>query len=146
MAEVKNSFSNTIDSLVKGMDGFVSSKTVIGEPVVIGGTTILPLVDVTFGMGAGTYGSDKKRRAGGGVGGKVSPTAVIVLQNGSARLVNIKNVDGVSKLLDMVPDFVNSFMSRKSAPKDPEEAAAYQEARAEAEEDLRGKLNLDEDQ
>ncbi len=145
MADGKTSFSNTIDSLVKGMDGFLSSKTVIGEPVVLGSTTILPLMDVTFGMGAGTFGSDKKRRAGGGVGGKVSPTAVIVLQNGSARLVNIKNVDGVSKLLDMVPDFVNSFMNRKSAPADPEEAAAYTDARAQAEEDLREKLNLEEE-
>ena len=29
-----------------------------------------------------------------------------------AKLVNIKNQDGVTKILDMVPDFVNKFASR----------------------------------
>ena len=42
---------------------------------------------------------------------------MLVLQNGTARLVNIKNQDTVTKLLDMVPDLVNKF-TKSSGPED----------------------------
>ena len=48
----------------------------------------------------------------GGWGGKIMPSAVLVIQNGTTKLVNIKNQDGVTKILDMVPDFVNKFTSK----------------------------------
>ena len=42
----------TLGSMFKGMDGFISSKSVVGEPVYVGDTIIIPLVDVNFGMAA----------------------------------------------------------------------------------------------
>ena len=107
----KNTFQTTVESLMKGMDGFVSSKTVVGEPLQMGETIILPLVDVSFGMGAGAFNADKKERSGGGIGGKITPSAVIVIQDGKTKLVNIKNQDTVTKLLDMVPDVIDRFTS-----------------------------------
>lgn len=105
-----NSFSETMSSLFKGMDNFVSSKTVVGDAVTIGDTIILPLVDVTFGVAGGAFAEDnKKNSGGGGLGGKITPSAVLVIQNGHTRLVNIKNQDGITKILDMVPDIVNRF-------------------------------------
>ena len=109
MAENKNTFQTTVGSLMKGMDGFVSSKTVVGEPIQVGETIILPLVDVSFGMGAGAFCGEKKKNSGGGIGGKMSPSSVLVIQNGTTKLVNVKNQDGLTKVLDMVPDFVNRF-------------------------------------
>ena len=50
-----NSFETTVTSLVKGMDSFLTSKTVVGDPIQIGETIILPLVDVSFGIGAGSF-------------------------------------------------------------------------------------------
>ena len=94
------------------MDSVVSSKTVVGDAIHINGTIILPLVDVSFGIGAGSFNAEKKDRTGGGIGGKITPSAVLVIQNGTTKLVNIKNQDGVTKILDMVPDFVNKFASR----------------------------------
>ena len=82
MAENKNTFQTTVESLMKGMDGFVSSKTVVGEPIQVGETIILPLVDVSFGMGAGAFCGEKKKNSGGGIGGKMSPSSVLVIQNG----------------------------------------------------------------
>lgn len=46
------------------------------------------------------------------MGGKIMPSAVLVIQNGTTKLVNIKNQDGITKILDMVPDFVNKFTSK----------------------------------
>ena len=41
---------------------------------------------------------------------KMSPSAVLVIQNGVTRLVNIKHQDAVTKVIDMVPDLVNRFV------------------------------------
>ena len=113
MAENKNTFQTTVESLMKGMDSFVSSKTVVGEPIQVGETIILPLVDVSFGMGAGAFCGEKKKNSGGGIGGKMSPSSVLVIQNGHTRLVNIKNQDTITKILDMVPDVIDKFTGDK---------------------------------
>ena len=41
----------------------------------------------------------------------MSPSAVLVINNGTSRIVNIKNQDTVTKIIDMVPDLVNKFSS-----------------------------------
>ena len=102
--EKENNFKDTVNSLFKGMDGFVSAKTVVGDAIHVGDTIILPLVDVSFGVGAGAFEGDKKNN------GKMTPCAVLVIQNGTTKLVNVKNQDGLTKVLDMVPDFVNRFI------------------------------------
>ncbi len=109
MAVNENNFKETVNSLFKGMDSFVSAKTVVGDAIHMGNTIILPLVDVSFGVGAGAFSSDNKNNGGGGLGGKMTPCAVLVIQDGNTKLVNIKNQDGLTKVLDMVPDFVNRF-------------------------------------
>ena len=106
-----NSFNNTVESLFKGMDSFITTKTVVGDAIHIGDTIILPLVDVSFGVAAGAF--SKKNNGAGGMGGKINPSAVLVIQNGVTKLVNIKNQDGMTKILDMVPDFINKFTSGK---------------------------------
>ena len=69
-------------------------------------------MDVSFGVAAGAFSQEKKNNGAGGMGGKIMPSAVLVIQNGTTKLVNIKNQDGVTKILDMVPDFVNKFTSK----------------------------------
>ena len=107
-----NSFHTTVESLFKGMDSFITTKTVVGDAIHIGDTIILPLVDVSFGVAAGAFSQEKKNNGAGGMGGKIMPSAVLVIQNGTTKLVNIKNQDGITKIIDMVPDFVNKFTSK----------------------------------
>ena len=104
-----NQFSSTVEALFKGMDNFITTKTVVGEAVKVGDTIILPLVDVTCGMAAGAFAQTAKNSGAGGMSAKMSPSAVLVIQNGVTKLVNIKHQDAVTKVLDMVPDFVNKF-------------------------------------
>ncbi len=113
MADENNNFKATVESLFRGMDGVISSKTVVGDAIHINGTIILPLVDVSFGIGAGSFSGEKKERGMGGIGGKMSPSAVIVIQDGRTKLVNIKNQDTITKILDLVPDVVDRFTSGK---------------------------------
>ncbi len=113
MANNNNNITEVVNTLIKGMDGFLTSKTVVGEATKIDDTIILPFVDVSFGVGAGEFNNDKKSNGGGGLSGKMSPSAVLVIQKGSTRLVNIKNQDSMTKILDMVPDLVNKFTAKK---------------------------------
>lgn len=111
--EENNKFNTTVEALFRGMDSVVSSKTVVGDAIHIGDTIILPLVDVSFGIGAGTFQGDKKGKSGGGLGGKMTPCAVLVIQNGKTKLVNIKNQDTITKLLDMIPEVADRFAEKK---------------------------------
>lgn len=114
MAE--NSFNSTVESLFKGMDTFITTKTVVGDAVRFDdGTIVLPLVDVSFGVAAGAFSNEneKKNNGGGGMGGKIQPSAVLVIKDGSSKLVNVKNQDGITKILDMVPDFIDKFSKKK---------------------------------
>lgn len=134
-----NNFNTTVQSLFKGMDSFITTKTVIGEAVHIGDTIILPLIEVSFGVGAGAFNQEKKNSAGGGLGGKITPSAVLVIQNGNTKLVNVKNQDSITKILDMVPELVDKFTSIGSAKKSSEADDAAKKAAAD---DLSEKLNL----
>lgn len=112
-------FNEVVESLLKGMDGFLSSKTVVGEATKIGDTVIVPFVDVSFGVGAGEFRGEKKDNGAGGLTGKMAPSAVLVISNGTTRLVNIKNQDSITKILDMVPDLVNHFSAKKAGENGP---------------------------
>ena len=109
-----NNFNNIVQSMLKGMDGFLSTKTVVGEPVTIGDTIIVPFVDVSFGMGAGNVTKEKEDGGAGGMNGKMTPNAVLIISNGTTRLVSIKNQDSFSKIIDMVPDIVNKVASKNN--------------------------------
>ena len=121
-------FDATVAALFKGMDGFLSAKTVVGEPITVNDTIILPLVDVSFGIAAGAGNSENKNKAGGGMGGKMSPSAVLVIHDGITRLVNVKNQDTVTKLIDMVPEIIEKFKKKNEEHEDPAVEKAVEEA------------------
>ncbi|MGN0383914.1 MAG: GerW family sporulation protein [Eubacterium sp.] len=99
---------NTVESLLKGMENFITTKTVVGEAITVGDSVILPLADVSFGLGAGTFSQNSQNNAGG-MGGRITPSAVLIIKDGTSKLVNIKQQDGLTKILDMVPDIVDKF-------------------------------------
>ena len=101
--------NTTVESLFKGMDSFISTKTVVGEPTTVGDTIIVPLAEVSFGVAAGAMVENNKNNEAGGMGGKIVPSAVLIISNGSTRLVNVKNQDAITKILDMVPDLLDRF-------------------------------------
>lgn len=134
MAE--NYFTSTVEALFKGMDAFVTTKTVVGDAVKVDDTIIVPLVDVSCGMAAGSFAENAKHNGAGGMSAKMSPSAILIIQDGVTKLVNIKQQDAVTKILDMVPDFVNKFAggSKEVSPealKVAQEMAAAEEKKAE---------------
>ena len=126
-----NQFTDSVQALLKGLDGFISERTVVGNPITVNNTVILPLMDVQIGVGAGAYAA-KSNGTAGGMGAKMSPTALLLIQDGAARLIRITNQDAVSKVIDMVPDIVDRFKAKKVAD-DPDVDRKVEEIKAEAE-------------
>ena len=130
MRMAENKFNDAVGTMLKGLDGFVSARTVIGDPVSVSGATIIPLVDVSFGMGAGAFSGEKN----GGVTGKIEPTAVLIIQNGTTRLVDIKNSDTLSKILEFAPNVVDRITNAFSGKKDDAVDAAVDDIKKQAQE------------
>ena len=107
------------EDLLKAMENFITTKSVVGEPIVIGETIILPMADVSFGMALGTF--SKGDNGTGGVGGKITPSAVLVIKDGSSKLISVKDQDGFTRIIDMVPDIVNKFTNKEDDTIDDED-------------------------
>jgi len=107
---------------LKGANALMSTKTVVGEATKIDDTIIVPLVDVSFGVGAGASRNGGKDGGAGGLSGKMTPSAVLLIKNGQTKLVNIKNQDSVTKILDMIPDLVDKFTTKEEPMMSDEDA------------------------
>ncbi len=118
----ESKFNSVVESLLHGMNSILATKTVVGEATKVEDTIILPLVDVSFGVGAGASDTDKKNGGAGGFGARMSPSAVLVIKNGSTKLVNIKNQDAITKVLDLVPDIMDRFSAKKENFMDDDDA------------------------
>ena len=121
-------FQNNINSLFRGMEEFITTKTVVGEPMRVGDAILIPLVDVSFGMMASAKAEPQRHNGGGGMGGKIVPSALLIIKDGTTRLVNIRNQDSVSRLIDMAPDLINRFMPGGGSGTSSEEERAMKDA------------------
>ena len=124
MAENKenNSFQDNVEALFRGMDAFLSTKAVVGEAVPVGDSLMIPLADVSFGLGAGALSATNKNNGGGGMGAKVSPAAVLLIaKDGTTKLVSLKSQDAVSKIIDMAPDILTKIAGRAKTSSEFEE-------------------------
>ena len=112
--------SELTDSSMKNLQALIDSNAVIGKAITTpDGTTILPVSKVSFGFGTG--GSDlpatQKELFGGGAGGGVSitPVAMLVIQGGSVKVLQIQSyVSTADRVVGMVPDVldrVSGFVS-----------------------------------
>lgn len=116
-----SSLTTSLDTLFAKMDGFVSSKTVVGEPIRLDNMTVIPLVDVAFGVGAGaSEKSGEKNKGdtcGGGLGAKITPAAVIIVRESGIQLVSVKSENSINKLIDMAPGILDRLSFRKGSGK-----------------------------
>ncbi len=98
-----------LGTVLENLQGILTTKSVVGEPTKIGDTIIIPLVDIAFGIGAGSSAAEKHTSGGGGGGAKVSPIAILVINGSNVQLVNVRESDGLNKLIDMVPGILAKF-------------------------------------
>jgi len=124
--------NNNLETLFSKMENFITSKTVVGDPISVGDTLILPLVDVAFGVGAAsmdkpTEAEKQKEVDTGGLGAKITPSAVLVVKGDSVQLVNVKNQDSLNKIIDMAPSIIAKIQGFFEKNKEDEETEIEEE-------------------
>jgi uncharacterized spore protein YtfJ len=117
MDDVEKLIKTTIGEIEKVLD----SKTVVGEPITIEGTTLIPLMSVGFGFAAGGgsgKGETKEATEGGGSGSGggagVRPIAIIVIDKDGVRIEPIKGgmATAIEKLSETIPDIAAKLTER----------------------------------
>ena len=113
--EVKKDKENlgiTIEAMFKGMDGLLNTKTVVGQEIHVGDMTVLPLIEVTAGMASGVFGESAANNGAGAMAAKMTPVALFIIQDGKTRLVNIRNQDAVTKIIDTASDAIPQLFDK----------------------------------
>jgi uncharacterized spore protein YtfJ len=118
MEDVENLF----DKAVGEIERMLNTKTIIGEPITVEGSTLIPLVSVGFGFGvAGGQGSEPEKGSGRGGGtaggGGVKPVALIIINKDGVRVEPIKS--GTASVLEKVAEIAGKAATAKGG-KSPE--------------------------
>lgn len=119
----QNGFSQVLESLMEGAQGVLTSRTVVGEPITVGDTIIIPLSDVSIGVGAGSNGAERKDGGMGGFSAKMTPSAVLVIKNNMTKVVNVRDQTSLTHVMDMIPELIDKIRTRNSDIMSDEEAA-----------------------
>ena len=116
MAAEKN-IESLLGTAMEKLGGLVNVDTVIGEPILAGETTIIPISKVTLGfaVGGGEYGEGKGTElafGGASSGGMViKPIGFLSCTNGQVRFLPISGQDPIDKLIDMAPELIDKVDS-----------------------------------
>ena len=117
---------NMLNETIAKIREMVDSNNVIGEPIVVGDVTIVPVSKISVGFGGG--GSDfaskpavKTEPFGGGVGGgvKVTPICFLVIKDGNVRMMPVATPANTTadRIVEMVPDTldkISAFIDSKT--------------------------------
>jgi uncharacterized spore protein YtfJ len=99
------SIQQLLQSIGERVSAGASVKQVYGEPLVVGGRTVIPAALVRYAFGGGAGGGKRETEAqqggGGGGGGRVcaSPSGVIEITEGGTRFIAFPDRRGMSAAL-----------------------------------------------
>jgi uncharacterized spore protein YtfJ len=122
-----DNINDNFDKIFQKLDTFINTKTVVGDAIHIDDIIIVPLIEASFGLGIGLSSHDKSEKhpnkdiGGSGMGAKLSPAALLVIQDDNVQLVNVKNQDSLNKLIDMVPGIISKLNLFKEKTKEDQE-------------------------
>jgi len=111
---MKEEINKQVEMLFEKLKDFITSKTVVGEEIKIGKLTLIPIIEVTFGMGSGTgggkYAKDQEGSGVGmGLGVKARPSAFIVIKDEGVELLSLHKPGSLEKLIEKFPEIVEKF-------------------------------------
>lgn len=116
-SEIHNTIGEKIKDLAK-------TETIVGDPIQVGDTSIIPVVSIMagWGAGAGTGKASQEAEAEGGGGGggggvRITPVAFIVVKGEDVNLLTLKEAR-LGKMADMIPTVIEGIKAIKSPKED----------------------------
>ena len=124
-----------LEALAAQVRELAKSETVIGEPLVLGDATIVPVTRVTVGFGGGSGSGEVNEAAktekaggtggGGGGGVRIAPAAFIVMQRGEVSVLAAPGKRGaLAEMFEQVPDLIEKIVAAQQAKAAKETASA----------------------
>ncbi|MBR6548489.1 MAG: sporulation protein YtfJ [Clostridia bacterium] len=120
-----------LDVTVEKMRAMADASTIIGDPIVVDGITMIPVSKVTYGFASGGSDFASKKAAhplfagGGGGGMTVTPVAFMVVADGEVKLLNIQPTNtplgAAERAITMAPELIEQI--KKLFQKDKKETA-----------------------
>ena len=102
-----------MDTTLSKIKDMVDVSTIIGDPVIAGETTIIPISKMSYGFASGGSDFDGKSGhrcfgGGGGAGVTVQPVAFLVIHGNNVRLLQIdNNMNSLDKAVGLIPNLVD---------------------------------------
>lgn len=128
--------ANNVVDILKGVVGELKevarSETIIGEPVTVGDKTVIPVVKISFGFGAGGGQRDSGQAdqfgGGGGGGAKIEPAAFIILDEDGVKVLPAGKgkwdsiIDAIPGVAKKISKFASKLTSDESDTEDDSES------------------------
>ncbi|HUV30854.1 MAG TPA: spore germination protein GerW family protein [Acidobacteriota bacterium] len=130
--------ANNVVEVLRGVVGelkdMARSETIIGEPITVGDKTVIPVVKISVGFGAGGGQSEPSKGdtgfgGGGGGGAKIEPAAFIIMDKDGIRLLPaqkgkwegvIESIPGIAKKIAKWKDKLKSEKGEGEAGQEDE--------------------------
>ena len=131
----------TLQALFQGMEGLLQNKTVVGEPIELGDTLMIPLLEISAGLASGALKNNNHNNGAGAMNVKAAPVAILIIQGERVRLVNVKNQDIFTRLLDLIPEAVDKIR-KGSVSKEARDSAEELLEEMSSDENAAGKVDV----
>ena len=108
-----------IETMVSRLEDLIKTKSIVGEPIINGNITIIPIMSASFGFGVGGGEGNEPNKgvgkgSGAGAGAKINATALIVIQEGEAKIYSLSQKGTLEKIAEMIPEAITKFHQEKS--------------------------------
>ena len=122
MEKKEHPLNDLMGSTMERLRSMVDVNTVVGEPILAGEVTIIPvsIVSVGFASGGSDFASKNQRPeqdnsfgGGSGAGLKITPIGFLIVRGENVKLLPVMPPPGgaIDRAVDMVPDLVDKVTS-----------------------------------
>jgi uncharacterized spore protein YtfJ len=114
-----------IKTLMDEIKAIARTETILGQPITVGGATIIPVCRIMLGFGAGGGEGEMEAKKGGGSGGgggggvKVEPAAFVVIRGEEVTVMGARpgKLEG---LFESVPGIIEKIQKVRKSKKEEE--------------------------
>jgi uncharacterized spore protein YtfJ len=100
-------------ALVSQIKEILNANSMLGKPLEVEGTTIIPIASIFFGFGSGTGSSEQETGTGGGGGGSVMPVGFLVIsKEGELKVIEAQKSTLAEIIKAIVPVIMEAMQTR----------------------------------
>ncbi len=122
--------SEVLESALTKVREMADANTVVGKPITLGTTTIIPISTIKLGLASGgadmaskTAGLNDSFGGGLGCGMSVSPVALIIMQGETVRVLPVDQParTAAERIIEQIPQLVDKLTELLASKKELEE-------------------------